>query len=194
MHPVIHRKFGEICADRHAGGDVLEIGAVASDDSLLCLACLSGARSRVGLNLEDASHYHDFDILSGNANAMHCFPDRSFDTILCNATLEHDPFFWRTLSEVRRVARSGALVVIGVPGYAQIKWDSPKERFLRVVSGGRPDWLRASTPTLHIHNFPGDYYRFSPQAVREVFFEGFVEVQVDVVLVPPRIIGSGILA
>jgi SAM-dependent methyltransferase len=194
VHPVIYRKISDICAERHAGGDVLEIGAVPSDDSLLCLACLSGARSRVGLNLDGPAHYRDFEILRGNANAMDCFADASFDTILCNATLEHDAFFWKTLSEIRRVARKGAVVVIGVPGYAKVQWESPMWRFLRLFSGRKPEWLRASTPTLIVHNCPGDYYRFSPQAMQEVFFQGFINVQVDVVLVPPRIIGSGVFA
>ena len=43
-----------------------------------------------------------------------------------------------------------------------------------------------------VFDFPGDYYRFSEQAVREVFFEGMKEVEIRTVLVPPRIIGTGI--
>ena len=55
----------------------------------------------------------------------------------------------------------------------------------------RLEHLFASTLTLHVHNYPGDYYRFSPQAFREVFFEGMQDVEIFPLLTPPRIIGSG---
>jgi SAM-dependent methyltransferase len=192
MHPRIFREFDRICRLYGAGGAVLEIGAVAGPDSLLCLDALDGASEKVGVNLSPPSRFRDFEILQANANRLDIFDPCSFDTILCNATLEHDPFFWRTLEEVRRVGRPGALVVIGVPGYASHPW---LERFKRrrIAVTGRWLWgaLRASTPTLVVHDYPGDYYRFSEQAVREVFFSGMCDVIVRRLMVPPRIIGAG---
>jgi hypothetical protein len=52
--------------------------------------------------------------------------------------------------------------------------------------------LRSSTPTLLVHEFPGDYYRFSLQAFREVLLEGLKDVEIRSVMIPPRIIGAGI--
>jgi hypothetical protein len=52
--------------------------------------------------------------------------------------------------------------------------------------------LAASTLTLRTHQYPGDYYRFSPQAMVEVFFQGLHDVQVQSLMVPPRVIGGGI--
>jgi hypothetical protein len=43
-----------------------------------------------------------------------------------------------------------------------------------------------------MHYYPGDYYRFSPQAFKEVFFEGMDAVEIRIILSPPRIIGWGI--
>jgi hypothetical protein len=40
--------------------------------------------------------------------------------------------------------------------------------------------------------FPGDYYRLSEQAVRDVFLEGMKDVSIRTVLVPPRITDAGI--
>jgi hypothetical protein len=51
-------------------------------------------------------------------------------------------------------------------------------------------WL-AGTPTLGIHNYPGDYYRFSAQAMTEVFLAGYQQVRVQAIMQPPRIIGWG---
>lgn len=197
MHPAVFEAFERICRHRRAGGRVLEVGATPTDDTLLCLPALQGAASRVGLNMDGPHRHRDFDIVRGNANDMACFADASFDTVLCNATLEHDPRFWLTLAEIRRVARRDAVVVIGVPGFDRLPSDTRLRR-LRSLPGV-PQWIRVpppalpcSTLTLQVHEYPGDYYRFSPQAVREVFCAGLRDVEVETVLVPPRVIGSGI--
>ena len=193
MHPAVFETFEEICRRRGAGGRVLEVGAVPSDDTLLCLPSLRGAPSRIGVNQAPACRHGGFEILQADANDMACFPGGTFDTVVCNSTLEHDPFFWLGLAEMRRVARAGALLVVGVPGYTK-RTATPR---LRRLAGHFP-WLRhrlapwlAGTETLAIHEMPGDYYRFSLQAVREVFFEGCADVEVKELLVPPRIVGAG---
>jgi SAM-dependent methyltransferase len=209
VHPAVYRTFERVCAERGAGGDVLEIGAVPSKASLLNMRALAGAASKTGLNLDGPHCFGDYEIVQGNANDMACFEDGAFDTVLCNAVLEHDPFFWKTLGEIRRVTKSGGLVVIGAPGYREL-W---KDRLIRSqgegggARGGRESWLNALgrrlsawrlfdllinvTPTFRVHNEPGDYYRFSPQAFRDVFFAGMRDARVRSVLIPPRLIGSG---
>jgi hypothetical protein len=47
-----------------------------------------------------------------------------------------------------------------------------------------------ATHTYRVH-YRFDYYRFSEQAVREVFFEGMTRVRVKPVMFPPRIFGHG---
>ena len=176
---------------------MLEVGAVPSRDSLLTLPALSAATSKVGINLDGPSSFRDFDIQRGDANDMPCFADASFDTVLCNATLEHDRCFWKTLAEIRRVASPGALIVLGVPAFATRAAGTgrPTSRLrgalLRALRrlGGR---LTVSTRTLAWHGFPSDYYRFSPEAVREVLCAGLAAVEIEQVLRPPRVIGSGI--
>jgi SAM-dependent methyltransferase len=193
VHPRVFEEFDRICAERRAGGDVLEIGAVPDSSSLLALPALAAAKSRTGLNLDGPHETLGFRILRGNANAMTAFADASFDTVLSNATLEHDPFFWKTLAEIRRVARVGALVVLGTPGYAE----SPAEAEVRAALPDNPyasatlDFLANATPTFRVHGAPSDYYRFSVQAYRDVFFEGMRDVEVRVIMNPPRIIGAG---
>jgi len=195
MHPVIFHAFDEICRVRRVGGAVLEIGATPDASTLLNLPALAGAAERVGVNLAAPARFGGFDILQADANDLALFPDRRFDTVLCNAVLEHDPFFWKTLAEIRRVTRPGGWVVIGTPGYAQLPWENRLRRFLGKWAwlSGRPDgWpMQHATLTLGVHNFPGDYYRFSEQAYRDVFFAGLAEVAIRTVLVPPRIIGVG---
>ena len=48
-----------------------------------------------------------------------------------------------------------------------------------------------STPTFMFHSAPHDYWRFSEQAVREVFFEGMDCLALSQVLSPIRIVAVG---
>lgn len=191
MHRRMWKEYERILSEREIRGRVLEIGAVPTDNSLLNLKSLSGATEKIGLNLKEPSHYKDFQILQGNANRMDCFEDGYFDVILCNAVLEHDPYFWKTLAEIRRVTRQGGLVIIGNPGYKRYWWE---KRWFRRGVRWLPllGFLSHSTFVFRVHNSPGDYYRYSEQAFREVFFEGFQGVHVSAVMIPPRIIGYGI--
>jgi SAM-dependent methyltransferase len=175
---------------------VLEIGATPDETTLLNLPALAGAGEKIGINLAGASRFRDVSILQMNANDMSVFSAGRFDVVLCNAVLEHDRCFWKTLAEIRRVTRLGGLVVIGTPGYRELDGERRFRRLLSRLSrfSKKPDgWAwQHSTLTLGVHNFPGDYYRFSEQTFREVFLEGMAEITIRSVLTPPRIIGGGI--
>ena len=198
MHERIFAAFDRICRARGAGGDVLEIGAMPSPTTLLCLPALAHARSRVGVNLAGDASYDGFRIVGANANDLRGFANASFDTVLANSVLEHDARFWRTLAEMRRVARPGALIAIGVPAYGPRGRGRPLERLARLPVTGRlvRRWAPgaiASTPTLVVHDFPGDYYRFSPQAMREVLLDGLEACEIETLMTPPRLVGSGVV-
>lgn len=194
MHRTVFNAFDQLCRARDLRGSVLEVGATPDASTLLNLPSLKGATEKIGVNKAGASRFQDFSILEADANALTCFPDERFDAVLCNATLEHDPFFWRSLAEIRRVTRRGGWIAIGTPGYTQLPFEKKLRRLLGLIPRPlRPrNWaLQHSTLTLVVHNFPGDYYRFSEQAYREVFFQGMTGVEVQSLLSPPRIIGCG---
>ena len=199
MHPDIFAAFDRICGEAGIDGPVLEVGAVPGPESLLCLPALARAPLRVGINLDGPGRADGAAILGGDANHMGMFGDATFVAVLCNSVLEHDRSFWLTLAEIRRVAKPGALVAIGVPGYAApppSRWRMVG-RALEHAAGSNArlsrrigSWL-AGTPTLGIHNYPGDYYRFSAQAMTEVLLAGYRQVRVQTIMQPPRIIGWG---
>jgi len=190
MHKTIYQAFERICSERNAGGAVLEVGAKPSAKTLLAMKCLENAREKIGINLNPSATFADFEVVQGNANDMSIFPDDRFDTVLCNAMLEHDKFFWKTISEIYRVTRRGGLVVLGVPAFVTL----PVNRVLDAKPFQVPilKWLFQSTLTFKVHNAPGDYYRFSRQAVEEVLLAGMNNTQIEVIKLPPRIVGSGI--
>ncbi len=197
MHRRIYEEFERICSEMNIAGAVLEIGAVPSNNSLLCMKSMAKATEKVGINLDGPHEFMDFRILQGNANSMALFEDERFDVVLCNAVLEHDKYFWKTISEIKRVTKPGGVVVIGTPGYKYYKSEKFKSVLRRIplvrkLSANQYlDMFFTATITFEIHEAPGDYYRFSPQAFKEVFFEDFDNVEVRAIMLPPRLIGVG---
>jgi SAM-dependent methyltransferase len=197
MHPRIYKEFERVCSERPIRGPVLEIGAIPSDESLLTMKSLEQATSKIGIDLNGPQEYKDFKILKGNSNAME-FPDNSFDAVLCCSTLEHDKYFWKTLAEMKRVAKPGGLIAINVPGYAKLKAEKIKGLWSRMPLVRRLhqnsylNLLFTGTITYQVHNWPGDYYRFSAQAVREVFLDGLEQTEVRTIMWPPRIMAIGV--
>lgn len=196
MSPAVYAAFEEICRGESIAGPVLEVGAVPGPDSLLHIPALAAIAEKTGLNTERFPSDGTIRMVTGNANSMDMFPDGVFGCVVCNATLEHDARFWQTVAEIRRVTAPGGLVVIGVPGFRGMgpRCFAPPRSFVgRVIAmlaaATRHDALLAGTNTLGEHNFPGDYYRFTEQAVREIFLEGLVEPRCRWVMCPPRIIG-----
>jgi SAM-dependent methyltransferase len=62
-------------------------------------------------------------------------PDASVGTVLAMNTLEHVPRFWLGMAEIQRVLRSDGVLLVSCPFY------------------------------FHIHSFPSDYWRFTPEAL-----------------------------
>ncbi len=197
MHPVVYNKFEKICSEMNIEGSVLEIGSIPSNESLLCMESLRTAKKKIGLNIEGPYKFRDFKIIKGNSNSMDGLSDESFDVVLCNATLEHDKYFWKTIDEIKRVTKPGGLVVIGVPGYTYYKIERIKKYFMKIpflnkfVLNKNLNFLFTGTLTFQIHSYPHDYYRFSMHTFKEVFFDGFENVIVESIMIPPRIIGRG---
>lgn len=198
MTPEIFTEFDALCRHYGARGSALEIGATGAPDTLLNLPALRQCSLRVGINIEPAGSTPAGEIQRGNSNDLSRFADGVFDVVLSNATLEHDPFFWLSLAEMRRVLKPGGLLLIGVPGFVR------KRSRLRRLAGHIGSRLRvpaalarplqsfgAGTATLLVHDYPGDYFRFSEQALQEVLLFGMDVLASRVLQAPPRLVGVG---
>jgi SAM-dependent methyltransferase len=198
MTPKVYEIFEEVCSQYVSQGPVLEVGAVPGSDSLLAMNCLKTVSSKIGINITVTSIVSDHEIIQGNANDMNMFDDGYFSTVLCNATLEHDPYFWLTITEIHRVTASGGLIVIGVPGFfgMGVNAFAPRRSFLGgllrfYASISKSDVLLAGSVTLGEHFYPNDYYRFTEQAIKDIFLTKLNNVSIKKVLNPPRFIGWG---
>jgi SAM-dependent methyltransferase len=191
------REYERICSERKITGSVLEVGAVPSEDTLLRLPSLQGAKEKIGINLDGPFEFSDFRIYKCNANSMDCFNNSQFDAVLCNAMLEHDKYFWKTISEIKRVTKPGGLIIVGAPGYKYYWLETLQLKLYKVPlikrlsTNAFLNALFTATITFHIHDAPGDYYRFSPQTFEEVFLGDMDDVEIRSLMLPPRIIGIG---
>jgi len=105
-----------------------------------------------------ATNYVGLDMIDGPdvdvvANA-HALLDLSlgpfrFDAVVASSFFEHDQAFWLTLEGVRQILKPGGWFFVTVPDQV-----------------------------FPVHDYPGDYYRFTEQAIREVLFEGFEDVRI----------------
>ena len=120
-------------------GGTLEIGSYDVNGSIRHLfnGSYMGLDRRQGPNVDRVCDGHQIS-----------FQDGVFDNVICLETLEHDECFWMTISEMKRVLKSGGRLVITVPGF------------------GFPR-----------HDYPSDYYRFSKDAV-QAFYSGLRDVTV----------------
>jgi|SRR5271163_1152241 len=186
MHPLVLDRFRAILGRLDIKGPVLEIGAEPAAATLLALPELAGLQ-RIGVNIGFPAQMTrwGFQLERMNANDMPGFASDSFGLVLCNAVLEHDRFFWRTIDEIHRLTRPGGFVVIGTPGYGE----HPLPGAI-VLDPTRPaEALAEATVTYKLHDAPGDYYRFTEAAMREVFLRGLEIIDIGSVMVPPRVIG-----
>jgi len=159
MSPKVFSAFEEIINSFFIDkipNSVIEIGAYHW--SLLALDKFKDSR-KVALNAffdkksEDALKKHE--LVVGNANDMQ-FNDNEFDCVMSCSVLEHDKYFWKSLIEMKRILKPEGLMVIGVPIYMRLKTDYKNTTL---------------TYARHGYAYNADFYRFSEQAVHELFFE-----------------------
>jgi SAM-dependent methyltransferase len=89
----------------------------------------------------DLSPGKGVDITMSGHELTDYFPLRSFDTVICCETLEHDSQFWLTVGQMRSVLKPGGTLIVTVPTF------------------GFP-----------LHRYPVDCYRFHEDAFRLFIF------------------------
>lgn len=121
----------------------------------------------------------------GSAQDMRgLFADNCFYTVISGTVLQHDKQFWLSLEEMKRVLAPGGVLMVAVPAFTK-----PRPRVKIINAKGNP--VRNAAATSGIQG-PPDYWRFSPQAVREVIFNGFEIKELRTFMMPPRVIGVGV--
>lgn len=108
---------------------------------------------------KDADEYIGIDFRKGpgvdRVMDAHDIPDNNnwfmnFDTVICMNTLEHDSEFWETLLNINWVLKDDGYLIFCIP-----------------------------TIGFPVHDHPGDYWRMTEQAVKEIVFKGFELLEIE---------------
>jgi len=208
MNPALYSRFEQLFHEYPpSGNEILEVGATAnvSETLLSIFKNISKTYHCVGINIKvNSADNLPYTLIQCNGNDMNTFDDESFDAVTCNAVLEHDKFFWKTIAEVRRVLKPEGLCYVGVPCFLKKRNLVQKtllklrnSRFLRSIpllyalAWKAIGTQLAATSTYMYHSSPHDFYRFSVDAVKDVMLEGFAVLHLEYVLNPVRIIAVG---
>jgi SAM-dependent methyltransferase len=148
---------GKVSERGLAGGTVLEVGSRIVNGSPRSLF---------------DGEYVGVDMQAGDGVDVVCRADRLpfasgvFDTVVSTETLEHDPYFWKSVVEMARVLRPGGTLLVTARGI------------------GYPH-----------HDFPSDYWRFTVDAFLTLFdFAGLESLEVipDPSLRHPGVFGAAV--
>ena len=177
-------EFARFVERQETTGPYLQIGV--GDPARCGLAQLSGERHALGQGLEPGVTDDGIVCHAGGPADLNRFVDGQFETVMWNGALAHDRAFWRTLDELRRILASGGTLILSVPGFS-----NAPDRAGVTIAGPKGHPIPDTTPTYRIHGAP-DFWRISPQAMRQVVLEGFDQIDVKVTGMPPRIFGVGV--
>jgi SAM-dependent methyltransferase len=155
-------------------GRYLSIGDSIGSEAILNVPYIRENKDRVkasGINIqrEACGYWEHMRIYECNAHHIN-IGDCTEDVVLCCMMLEHDPEFWRTLSEVRRVLKPGGIFLLTVPTFLN------------------PANLEA-TICYRVHG--KDYYRFGLDAIADLLMDGFVDKHLFLYQNPPRALCYG---
>jgi len=168
MQPRVNDLYQALGEKYNMQGPFLEVGAAPKQNSILAGRYFRGRPQRFAINMVDMEMPDEPEgervtFLRCNANNMKgVFADGQFATVMCNAMIEHDKYFWRSLDEMKRVLAPGGILAVGAPGFVgrkNIDSDIIAEKFT------------TATLTMDVHAVP-DYWRFSRYAFKEVICEG----------------------
>ena len=185
----IAHEFQILAAANEARGPFLEIGVGPKENAAL-LADYFRAEERHAIGHGDALVRDGVAFHQGSPNDMRgLFSDGRFSTVLWNRALAHDPFFWRTLDEIKRVLAPGGVLIVAVSDFSK----SPALNGIKAV-GPKGNAIGDVTVTQGIHPTRGDFWRISPQAMRKSILHGYAIREVREVMMPSRVFGVGVKA
>jgi hypothetical protein len=183
------RIIQELCtlAKSHgARGPYLDVG-VGSPEKTVLLEDQFKSDERRAVGSHASTEVDGLVYSHGNPNDMReLYKDGQFSTVFWGGALARDKFFWRTLSEIKRVLAPQGVFLVSAPAFTKVA------RFGLQVISAKGNEIPNATVTARADDVLPDYLRFSPRAIREMIFDGFDVREVRVALVVPRVFGVGV--
>jgi len=169
-----------------AVGPFLEIGGEGPQHAvLLHPEFASQEREFIGRRTGRASGGMRILVADPNDMREH-YADGRFGTVMWINAFQHDKQFWRTLDEIKRVLMPGGTLIVVAPGFSRSAGQAGIS-----ITGQKGNAIADATITYKVHDVP-DYWRLSPQGLRDAALDGFEVRDVKVMMMPPRIFGIAV--
>ena len=183
----IIREFQTLAATYHARGPYLELGVGTPKSAILLSEYFKGEERHI-IGLGEAPARDGVAFHRGDSNDMrNLFEDGRFLTVLWNGALVHDKFFWRSLEEIKRVLAPAGVLIAAAPDFSR----SATQAGIKVV-GPKGNAIPNATMTHSVHPTRPDYWRISPQAMKNMILDGFDILEVREAMMPSRVFGVGV--
>lgn len=167
-------------------GPYLEIGVEGPQHAVLTHGQFADAE-RHFVSLKDGAAPDGLSARVGDPNDMRSLhADGSIGTVLWISALTHDRRFWRTLDEIGRVLAPGGTLIVVAATFSKSAGQTGIN-----ITGQKGNPIADVTITQRVHGAP-DYWRMSPQALREALFEDYDLREVRVMMMPPRAFGLAV--
>jgi SAM-dependent methyltransferase len=179
----IVQEFEKLAQKYGVWGPYLEIGTSRQTQAVTSADHFKGTERHL-VNIAESDGLNGASFYQCDTHDMRgLFADGCFGTVIANATLEHDKHFWLSVEEMKRVLAPGGILMVVASGFSQ----APKQAGIQIL-GPKGNPVPHTTPTYEVHGSP-DYWRFSPQAMKQVILDGFEVKEVRSMMMPPRIVG-----
>jgi len=124
---------------------ILEIGSMDVNGKLRDFQPQSS--SWLGVDLEAG---RGVDIVL-NGNHILPFPDAEFDLVIASSVFEHDPFFWKTFTEMVRVTKPNGYIYISAPSNGVVhRYPLDIYRFYPDTGHSLKEWAQIEYPELRL--------------------------------------------
>ena len=181
----IAQVYNSVIAKVAPVGRILAVGDSNREHAILNMKYFQDNKDKIqsigiNINKEHCGQFRHFSIEYCDAHKM-TFADEHFDCVISVMMLEHDPEFWLSVAEMKRVLKTKGSLIVAVPGYINDSTTNLTSRKFHLGNG---------TTVYESHGDP-DCYRFGLHFFEYYLLRDMHDTAVFHSKLPPRLIGIG---
>lgn len=187
MRAKVIEEYATLMRIHEAQGPILEIPHGARRQAALTLAPPFAGQERHVVSRGEGGEVDGVQFHKGEPNDLApLFDDQCFSTVIWDRALDQDARFWMTLAEIKRVLLPGGVLMVCTRGFAKAN------KFGVKATSAKGSDLPFMTATGAVGVGAPDFWRLSPQAMRNVILGDFDVREVRMSFMVPHVFGVGV--